>query len=335
MEKDRLGISVVVCTYNGSNRLMPTLKAIINQTFPSHLFELIIIDNASQDNTFEYCKEVLSKLELPFSWRLIREEVSGLNYARLRGLREAKFDILLFCDDDNSINENYLQIGYDIYQANPLVGGLGGCGIPHFESSKPDWFDQYSHSFAVGPQWKTDGKILRYPSALYGAGTFLRRSPLLSFFDRGFETIMTDRKGTTLASGGDVEWCYLLQLAGYEIWYDHRLTFLHTMPESRMNWEYYLRLKQGIASGAAHLFPYVCLLRQRNMSLFAFGIRWMGEVVLATLLYWKHRSVLMLKDGPAKRGDDLAIVVLSAKMKSYWLNAASTFRHFLQLKTIL
>ncbi len=335
MASDKFGISVVICTYNGRDRLQHTLKSVLQQKFHLSLFELIVVDNKSTDDTYGFCQQILSAAASPFSWKVIREENPGLNHARLRGLQESLYDFVLYCDDDNVLTEEYLQIGYDILKNNSAIGALGGCGIPSFETQKPDWFDRYSHSFAVGPQSVVNGKLLKYPAWLYGAGTFYRKTALLAFFEKGFNTIMTDRKGNTLASGGDVEWCYLVQLVGYEIWYDQRLTFQHSMPHNRMKWEYYLRLKQGIASGACRLLPYACLLHNRKMSLLTFGFRWMSETVMATLIHFKHRMTKLAMPKPIRPEVDLARVVLRAKVESYWLDAATAFRHFLHLKKML
>ena len=335
MKSGDWGISVVICTFNGKARLRPTLNSVLEQEFTPSFFELIVVDNASQDSTKEFCEQFLVASGAAFPWKIVHEAKPGLNHARLKGLYESKFDFILFCDDDNSLSPHYLKIAFDLLQKNSAIGALGGCGIPAFEGTKPDWFDKYNHSFAVGPQSTYDGKVLKIPAALYGAGTFFRKAPLLKFFDNGFNTVMSDRKGKSLASGGDVEWCYLVQLAGYEIWYDQRLTFLHAMPDSRMQWNYYVRLKLGIASGAGRLLPYVCLLKNRNMSLFTYGLHWFSRTLLLTLVYLKHKIRILVSIKPLKLEVKLAMVVINAKMGSYWLNGINTFRHFGHLKRML
>ena len=59
------GISIVICTYNGVCRLGPTLKAIfslkIDESIP---WELIIIDNASTDNTSQFCLNLITEMVL-------------------------------------------------------------------------------------------------------------------------------------------------------------------------------------------------------------------------------------------------------------------------------
>lgn len=326
------GISIIICTYNGRQKLEETLLAILQlkATFP---WELLVVDNASTDETAAFSSSLLSKSTI--DWRILREEEPGLIKARLCGLRASKYDVLLYCDDDNTLDKEYLQIGYDLLNENPIIGALGGCGTPVFEAQKPDWFDKYGHSFAVGPQAEKDGPMQEYPAELYGAGAFFRKEVLLQYLEKGFKSGLSGRTGNNLVSGEDVEWCYLIQLAGYQIWYDHRLVFNHTMPQGRMNWEYYLRLKQGIASGAGQLLPYNCLFRNKRMNDFQYFTNWFKRVFFAMLLYYRYIFSQLLKRKSLNTEERLGKIILKAKMESYLNNALPAYHHFRKLKSIL
>lgn len=326
------GISIIICTYNGKQKLEETLLAIL-QLKATFSWELLVVDNASTDDTSAFSSSLLSKSTI--DWQILREDEPGLIKARLCGLRASKYDVLLYCDDDNTLDENYLQIGYELLRQNSIIGALGGCGTPVFEAEKPDWFDKYGHSFAVGPQAEKDGSIPQYPAELYGAGAFFRKEVLLQFLDKGFKSGLSGRTGNNLVSGEDVEWCYLIQLAGYQIWYDHRLVFKHTMPQGRMNWEYYLRLKQGIASGAGQLLPYNCLFRNKKMNDFQYFVHWFKHAFFATLLYCKFNFSQLLKRKSLNTEERLGKIILKAKMKSYLNNALPAYQHFRKLRSIL
>ena len=326
------GISIIICTYNGRQKLEETLLAILQlkATFP---WELLVVDNASTDDTAAFSTSLLSGSAI--DWRILREDEPGLIKARLCGLRASKYDVLLYCDDDNTLDREYLQIGYDLLSKNPVIGALGGCGTPFFEAQKPDWFDKYGHSFAVGPQAEKDGPMQEYPAELYGAGAFFRKKVLLQYLEKGFKSGLSGRTGNNLVSGEDVEWCYLIQLAGYQIWYDHRLVFKHTMPQGRMNWEYYLRLKQGIASGTGQLLPYSCLFRNKKMNDFQYFTNWFNRIFFAMLLYYKCSFSQLLKRKSLNTEERLGKIILRAKMKSYFNNAIPAYHHFRKLKSIL
>ncbi len=328
------GLSVIICTYNGASRLENTLRSIVKQKadFP---WELILVDNASTDSTQQVCIDFLTEHGKGISWKIVEESKPGLIYARLCGMRASRYDVLMYCDDDNSLCDDYLQMGGTIMQQQERIGALGGCGIAEFEGTKPEWFDRYYHSFAVGTQADQDGKLKEYPAEVYGAGTFLRKEPLTHFFYNGFQTVLSGRTGNKLVSGDDVEWCYLLQLAGYEIWYDHRLTFLHLMPEGRMQWSYYLRLKQAIAAGSGRLIAYTCLFQNMKAGLIDLLLLWLKKTIRVTAIYLKNK--LSNVSGKVKKHPEaeLGALILEARMKSYWTSLPLTLRHFRQLKSFI
>ena len=57
------GISVIICCYNSSLRLDETLKHLINQKTHGFNWELIVVDNASTDNTEAYARLVLTDVK--------------------------------------------------------------------------------------------------------------------------------------------------------------------------------------------------------------------------------------------------------------------------------
>ncbi|MFC3880921.1 glycosyltransferase [Algoriphagus namhaensis] len=246
------GISVIICTYNGDSRINKALQSIISQN-TTYNFELIVVNNNSNDRTED---EVMTTLaESTIDWTLVKESTPGLSFARWRGIEEAKFELILFCDDDNILDKNYLEIGGSILFADQSIGILGGNGNPVFQNDKPDWFDDFSNSYAVGSLGKKSGKQVK-GSYHYGASCFFRRNALLELRKRGFNSILSDRTGTILSSGGDVELCYAVQLLGYNLAFDTRLFFDHFIESHRLEWDYYLRLKRGIASSFPLLEAY-------------------------------------------------------------------------------
>src|SRR5690349_20600159 len=84
-------ISVVVCTRDRTGQLADCLKALLALDYPS--FEIIVVDNApSNDST--------ARLAACLPVRYARENNPGLDWARNRGVAEARHDIIAFTDDD-------------------------------------------------------------------------------------------------------------------------------------------------------------------------------------------------------------------------------------------
>ena len=330
------GISIIVCTYNGRNRILDTLISIINLEISSDLtFELLIIDNCSSDLTAEFVANYLLKNYPNFPYKIIKETEPGLNFARISGLRNSKYDWVLFCDDDNILNKYYLVYAQEIIKNYPNLGAIGGMGIVKAEIELPDWFEKYSHSYAVGPQSTTRG-ILPLGSSLYGAGLFIYKLPLLILLNNGFQTVMSDRKAQSLSSGGDVEWCFLLQLLGFRIFYANELVFNHKILKERLEWCYYKKLKSGIATGFALLEPYQSIIENPKIGIFNFFLNYLFKATYLHILYfYKILKKSINKKFTANIEFELGTLIIASKALSFRKNFIRTIIHFKATKSIL
>ena len=122
-------ISVIVCAHNPRRAyLQRVLDALRDQTLRLEQWELLLIDNA--------CREPLA-LSWDLSWHSnaahVREDELGLTPARLRGISEARGEILVFVDDDNVLSSNYLENALEIARQWPLLGVWGGTIKGEFE----------------------------------------------------------------------------------------------------------------------------------------------------------------------------------------------------------
>ncbi len=330
------GISIIVCSFNGVNRILETLISIINLERTTDLpFELLLIDNCSTDFTAEFVDNYIKNEDPKLSYKIIKEEQAGLNYARITGLRYAIYDWVLFCDDDNILNKNYLINAFKIIYKYPNLGAIGGRGIAKADCDLPDWFEKYSHSFAVGPQG-TDGGILPLGSSLYGAGLIIYKKPLLILLNTGFIPIMSDRKGQSLVSGGDVEWCYLLQIMGFRIFYANELIFHHKIQKERLEWSYYEKLKSGIASGVALLDPYQSIIKNPKAGIILYLVNYLFKATYLHIVYiFKIFKRTIYKECNANIEWKLGTLIIASKSLSFRKNIIRSFLHFIATKNIL
>lgn len=88
-------LSVVIATYNSEKTLMPCLRSIRNQTYPSGKIELIISDGGSTDNTVRLAKTFGAKIIRPN----IRDQGAEIN--RAYGVHAANNEIVAMIDHDN------------------------------------------------------------------------------------------------------------------------------------------------------------------------------------------------------------------------------------------
>ncbi|MCL5432592.1 MAG: glycosyltransferase family 2 protein [Patescibacteria group bacterium] len=88
-------ISVIIPAYNEEKYIEDCLKSIIKYA-PTNLLEIIVVDNASTDNTALIAKKFPGV-------KVVREDRKGLTIARQKGLLEAKGDLLAYLDADTRI----------------------------------------------------------------------------------------------------------------------------------------------------------------------------------------------------------------------------------------
>jgi hypothetical protein len=118
----------------------------------------------------------------------------------------------------------------------------GGESTAYFETTKPFWFDHFSRSYVVEKPMAESGFLPETREYIAGAGMVVRKKFIQELNNRGYNLILTDRKGSSLMSGADVELCLLAKYSGYKIYFEKKLTLVHFMPACRLNWEYCIRL---------------------------------------------------------------------------------------------
>ncbi len=257
MIKLKPGISVIVCCYNSAKRIELTLEHLVNQEFQSKLdWEIILIDNNSTDDTAKVASKHMSLYGSKVSFRVVQESTPGLSHARNKGFAESVYEIVLMVDDDNSLAPNYVEGVFAGFEDDQKIGMVGGLGIAQLEESPPDWFEKYANCFAVGNQHVDESREIEH---LYGAGLALRLNALNKIKASGFSSILTDRTGSNLMSGGDTELCYVFRMAGYQLKYLQQLTFKHHLPKGRVNWNYVRRLYSGFGKTKAFMETYTAV----------------------------------------------------------------------------
>lgn len=250
------GVSIVVCCYNSESRLPETIKHLGLQQADGVDWEIIVVDNASKDNTAKVAEALLQEHCVSISHKVVYEGTPGLNPARIKGFEEAQYELVLFVDDDNWLCDTYVATVHEDFRSNPEIGIIGGHGEPEFEVEPPFWFDTFKENFALGEQGDTGSGVTAKVDLVYGAGFTVRKSIYEKLKQANFSSILTDRVGDSLISGGDNELCIVAGMAGYEVWYDSRLKFKHYMAKGRLTWDYLKKLYFGFGQSKIYLAIY-------------------------------------------------------------------------------
>lgn len=262
---DSPGISILICTYNGASCIAETLACLARQQVPAALaWEVILVDNASTDNTVNHARAQWSSLSAPAPLRVLHEPRSGKQHAVELGVSAVRYRYVCIVDDDNRLDPDYLASGYALLGAHPQIGLLGGQNTGTFDGTSPTWFSDFRHCYAVGPQIDyvggqfiplADGNIGR--NVLWGAGMFVRTEVWQRLRAAGFESLFTGRQGEqNLTAGEDDELCFAALLMGYEVWYSSGLRLRHHMAAGRLTEAYRDRLFYASAYSTTRLNAY-------------------------------------------------------------------------------
>lgn len=257
------GVSVVIVCYNSRGRLRYTLEHLSKQAKIDFRWEVVLVDNASSDDTASVAREIWLESGDVAPLSIVQELRPGTMYARRKGMMEAQYRYILFCDDDNWLSPYYLKKAYDIISQGESVAAAGGMGIFAFEDEQvPGWVTRFQHNFAVGPQGRQDGDTTLDKGCLYTAGTILDKVWLDKLYNEyGFVSTMKGRDGKSLMAGEDTELTYALRLIGGRLYYSSELQFRHYMPSGRLRWKYLRNLNTSMGRSDFLLYPYTEFFR--------------------------------------------------------------------------
>lgn len=111
-------VSIVIPTYGRKKMVERLIKSIFLNTYKN--FEIIIIDDASPDNTSQYLRHKFKNL------RIYKNKINLFTAeSRNLGQRRAKGEFILFIDDDNVIEKNMIKELVNVLISNPIAGEVG------------------------------------------------------------------------------------------------------------------------------------------------------------------------------------------------------------------
>jgi glycosyltransferase involved in cell wall biosynthesis len=245
--KIKPNISAIICSHNPRaeyiERVLDALKA---QTLSLEQWELLLVDNAS-------VQPLCEKIDLTWhpNAHHIREEQLGLTPARLRGIQEAKAEVLVFVDDDNVLDSDYLDIVLRISKEWSILGAWGGQTIPGFEEQPPDWTKPYWGHLAIREfdqdKWSNSLHQI-YETKPFGAGLCIRKvvaEKYLRLVNNDPRRMNLGRKGKVMLSGEDIDLACTSCDIGLGIGLFKSLKLIHLIPGSRLNEEYLLKIVEG------------------------------------------------------------------------------------------
>jgi glycosyltransferase involved in cell wall biosynthesis len=247
-------LAVALCTHNPRRDFLErSLASLRRQTVGAERWELLVIDNASDNG-------VPASADL--AWhpraRLVDEKRVGLTMARLRAIAETKADLLLFVDDDNELDPDYIETLLRLAERYPHLGCFGAGRIePSYEVEPPDELRPHTHMLALRSVGEARWSNVPGDSAIpWGAGLAVRRAVAEAYRERTANDGARQRlgrKGAELNSGEDDEFSWIACALGYGKGIFPELRVVHVIDRRRVQLEYLLRIEEGHNYSAALL----------------------------------------------------------------------------------
>lgn len=251
-------ISVIICTYNPVVEIFNVcLKSILLASEQHEPFEILIIDNNSKV-AVDSIDEVVNFQLIKTQCRVILELEQGLTAARLRGIDEARGDLLVFIDDDNFISNSFFLKLYKIANENLHIGAFSGQVNLKFDKTPDEWTRRYwgllvYRKFDVNVWSNIPHLDTTMPC---GAGLVVRKVVADFYYHlhkNGKRQIVLDRSGSSLFSGGDNDLAACSCDLGFGVGLFHELVLEHFIPSFRLKKGYLLNLTEGITASSVVL----------------------------------------------------------------------------------
>ena len=208
-------VSVIVATYNRKSLLPDLLASLDKQTYPH--FEVIAVDNASSDGTWEWLVDAENRYHYPL--RILRSPVwePGPAGPRNLAIAQARGSIVAITDSDCVAAPDWIERGVRHFRGD--TGFVQGKTIPHPEDPRPMFFTTGSVDDATGDT----SNIFYLRKALEQVG--------------GFAADFMGRPTRYSMYGDDVDLAYRVREAGYEaVFAEDAVVMHHIVPLTLRQW---------------------------------------------------------------------------------------------------
>ena len=229
-------ITTILCTYNRCQSLAKALDSVAASTVPEPVeWEVLVVDNNSRDQTREVVEDFCRRY--PGRFRYMFEPQRGKSHALNAAIREAQGDVLAFTDDDVAVEPTWLQNLTAALRTGEWVGS-GGRVLPERNFSLPRWLT-LEERYALAPLAMFDlgpdaGQLTEPP---FGNNMAFQKKMFNKY--GCFRTDLGPSLGSEIR-GEDTEFGGRLLAAGERLRYEPSAVVYHSVPEQRLQKNYFL-----------------------------------------------------------------------------------------------
>ena len=227
-----LSFTVAVCTWNRAYQLGDTLSAILAELTDFPNARLIVIDNASTDDTPQVLAEAARDNPIVTS---VHEEKRGAYHAIARAISLATGDYLIFVDDDAMPRPGCFANLLRSINADPGLGYLSASIEGFWEGERPEWMGDRALREIPVMSWPPGQTLCAYPCYPPSVTVALRIAPCLKLFCTEERRLIElgwgggSATGLTTVGGDDHDLAEIFKRNGYKVaalgdaWVRHRV----------------------------------------------------------------------------------------------------------------
>lgn len=221
-------LSVLMATHNGADTIDRTLAAMSELDAPIGGWKLVVVNNASTDDTESHILKWRDRLPLEY----IVEPRLGKSAAINTALHHAEGDLIIMTDDDVLPDRNWLTEWRRVADAYPGLSVFGGTVIPEFEGPPPAWPMPeacYTVLYGKTPS-QPEGEI--EPFNVSGPNMAIRKS----ISDQGWrfgEGFLVGKNGLM---GEDSDFVRRLWAKGHKVGFAPNARVRHIVHKDQMSW---------------------------------------------------------------------------------------------------
>ncbi|MEI7737058.1 MAG: glycosyltransferase, partial [Ferruginibacter sp.] len=242
-----------ICTYNPHIYIYQRLlNAVLQFDECNVTHEVIIVDNNSLYSLSDN-ENVKLFLKQKKNSKLVIQVKQGLTAARISGIELAKNDWVIFFDDDNEPAQDYLVKAAEVIEQHPQVGAWGPGNVEvEYVDGNNTWLEKQKGMFQQRnskniqfdrqQQWQEC-----YP---FGTGLIIKKNIAAEYAKRIMDGryTLSDRKGKSLSSGGDVQMVLTCIQMGHAAGVANEIFMHHLIQASKVKFSYMLKLMYSTAS---------------------------------------------------------------------------------------
>lgn len=236
-------LSLIIATYNRAEQLAVALQSLAVQTAPAEMWECVVVNNNSTDNTEALFAEFTAEHRLS-NFRIVNEKRQGLSHARNRGVAESRGEYIAIIDDDEHVNAEFVEAYISFFDSHPEYSVAGGRVIAEYPSGKaPKQISPLIEQALANPM-DYGTAIREFPAGKIPAGGNMafRRGTLTAY---GCFNPSLGRTGGELTGGEESDLFERMKADGVKFAYLPDAVIRHVIPPSKLTLDYLRRLAFG------------------------------------------------------------------------------------------